>query len=94
MSGSRGLRDLARAAGIDPDYTSWRGEPASASDEAVRAALAALGVDVARSDAAHALEQAKWREIVPPVVLAWDGRMTLPFSVPADMDLDWECLEP
>jgi hypothetical protein len=28
---------------------------------------------------------------VPPVVVAWDGRMSLPFSVPAEMDLDWEC---
>jgi 4-alpha-glucanotransferase len=89
------LRDLAKAAGIDPDYTSWRGEPTSASDESVRLALSALarelGIDIERPDARHALEQKQWLEIVPPVVLAWDGRMSLPFSVPADMDLEWEC---
>ena len=90
-----GLRELARAAGIDPDYTDWRGKPTSASDEAVHLALAAiapdLGVDLERADAVTALELRRWAEVVPPVVLAWDGRLSLPFSVPAEMDLDWEC---
>ncbi|HEU4610520.1 MAG TPA: 4-alpha-glucanotransferase, partial [Kofleriaceae bacterium] len=95
MSADRSLRDVARAAGLDPDYTSWNGKPAGASEESLRLALHALapdlGVDVERADALTALEHARWREVVPPVVLAWDGRLSLPFSVPADMDLDWEC---
>lgn len=86
------LRDLARAAGLDTEYTSWRGEPAASSDDAIRQALAALGVDVNDADALPQLERDRWREIVPPVVVAWDGRMTLPFSVPAEFDDDWECV--
>ena len=40
------LRDLARAAGIDANYSSWRGEPTAASDEAVIAALSAIAPDL------------------------------------------------
>jgi 4-alpha-glucanotransferase len=89
------LRDLAKAAGFDPEYTSWRGEPAAASEESLRLALKAiapeLGVDIERHDALQALEHRRWLDVAPPVVLAWDGRMSLPFQVPAEMDLDWEC---
>ncbi|HEY0251883.1 MAG TPA: hypothetical protein VGC41_10170, partial [Kofleriaceae bacterium] len=73
------LRELGRAAGLDPDYTSWRQQPTSASDESVRAALAALtpdlGVDVLGLDPAAAmaaLEGRRWSERVPNVVVAWD----------------------
>src|SRR5690606_12081261 len=89
------LRDLARAAGIDPEYTSWRGEPARASDDSLRQALHALapdlGVDVTRPDAAAELLRLQWSEVVPPVVLAWDGTLSLPFSVPAERDAEWSC---
>jgi 4-alpha-glucanotransferase len=89
------LKDLARAAGFDPEYTNWRGEPTVTSDESLRLALKTiapeLGVDLERPDALHVLEQKKWLDVVPPIVLAWDGRLVLPFSVPAEMDLDWEC---
>jgi 4-alpha-glucanotransferase len=92
------FRDLARAAGIDVDYTSWRGEATSASDEAVLAALHALAgdldLDVTRiEDAAAAekeLERRRWAEVGPPVALAWDGMLELPFTVPAEFDDDWE----
>lgn len=89
------LRDLAHAAGLTPEYTSWKGEPAAASEETLRFALKALepelGVEIDRADALSVLEHERWRQVVPPVVLAWDGRLSLPFSVPAEMDLDWEC---
>jgi 4-alpha-glucanotransferase len=92
------LRDLARAAGIDADYTSWRGEPTSASDEAVLAALHALAgdldLDVSRVEDAPAVEKElarrTWAEVGPPVVVAWDGVLELPFRVPAEFDDDWE----
>lgn len=92
------LRDLARTAGIDADYTSWRGEPTSASDEAVLAALHSLAgdldLDVASIADAPAAEKElvrrKWAEVGPPVALAWDGMLELPFSVPAEFDDDWE----
>jgi 4-alpha-glucanotransferase len=89
------LRALASAAGLDVEYTDWKGQHTVASDESVRMALAALapglGIDVERADAQQELERKRWLEVVPPVVLAWDGRVSLPFSVPAEMDLEWEC---
>jgi len=89
------LRELARAAGFDPEYISWRGEHVASSDETLRMALASiapqLGIDIERADAIDALERARWRDIVPPVVLAWDGELALTFFVPAEMDGEWEC---
>src|SRR5205823_463824 len=69
------LRDLARAAGLDPEYTSWRGETTAASDEALLQALRSLAPDLdiaieGPDDAPAAierLERARWQEIVPPV---------------------------
>ena len=89
------LRDLARAAGIDAEYTSWRGEPTSASDDAVLAAVHALAgdlaIDVSDPVAATAeLERRRWAEVGPVCAVAWDGMLELPFTVPADVDGDWE----
>ena len=92
------LKDLARAAGLDPEYTSWRGEPAASSDEALLQALRAmasdLGIAITNPDDAPAaiqeLERRRWREIAPPVVLAWDGMLDMPFCVPAELNDDWE----
>ena len=90
------LRELARAVGIEGEYTSWRGEPTKASDEAVRAALKAmgpdLGIDVDAMDgeaALGAIELRTWAERVPPVVVAWDGELDLPLRVTADEDRPW-----
>ncbi|MEO6771478.1 MAG: 4-alpha-glucanotransferase [Kofleriaceae bacterium] len=90
------VRELARAAGIDPDYTSWRGAPTSASDEAVRAALCALGPDLgidfdamAPEAAFAAIEARTWAERVPPVVVAWDGELVVPMRVPAETEGAW-----
>ncbi len=91
------LRELARAAGIDADYLTWRGEPTSASDESIRSALIALapdlGLDAASIDdpprAIARLDERRWSERVPPVVVAWDGNLVVPMRVPADVDLEW-----
>ncbi len=88
------LRELARAAGIDADYLSWRGELTAASDDAIWQALHALapdlGIDVAAPDALARLEARRWAELVPPVVVAWDGELTVPLRVRADVDGGWE----
>jgi 4-alpha-glucanotransferase len=92
------LRDLARAAGLDPEYTSWRGVPVASSDEALVQTLQALapglGVAIEGADGTAAaireLEHRRWLEIVPPVVLAWDAMLEVPFSAPAELDSDWE----
>ena len=82
------VRDLARAAGLDPDYTGWNGAPTKASDEAVGKVLIALGIDPQGSIAA--IEAARWQHRVPPVVIGWDGALDLPFAVVADRDGTWE----
>jgi 4-alpha-glucanotransferase len=88
------LRELARAAGIDPDYLSWRGAPTTASDDAVRQALLALapdlGIDIDAVDAIAQLEHRRWQETVPPVVVAWDGELIVPMRVRADVDGAWQ----
>jgi 4-alpha-glucanotransferase len=90
-----GLDALARAAGLEPGYTGWRGGPVTASAEALCATLRALGVSpVAPDDTAAAvadLERRRWAEVVPPVAVAWDGGpLEVPLSVPADLDDPWE----
>src|SRR5215470_179326 len=92
------LRELAAAAGIDASYRSWRGEPVAASDEALTAALRALAPDLGVAferapdapGALVALERVRWAEVVPPVVIGWDGALVVPFSVPAELDGRWE----
>ncbi|HEY0483729.1 MAG TPA: 4-alpha-glucanotransferase [Kofleriaceae bacterium] len=92
------LRDLADAAGIDAGYQSWNGKPVAASDEALTCALRALASDlgVAFDTAADApaalaaLRRRRWAEVVPPVVIGWDGEIAVPFSVPAELDQAWE----
>ena len=84
------IRELARAAGLDPDYTGWNGAPTKATDEAVRAVLIAIGVDPHGSVAS--LEAARWQTLVPPVVIGWDGGLELPFAVPAQRDAEWEAI--
>jgi 4-alpha-glucanotransferase len=91
------LRELARAAGIDADYLSWRGEPTAASDESIRAALVALapdlGIDAASivdpELAIARIDERRWSERVPPVVVAWDGEVIIPMRVVADADAPW-----
>ena len=75
---STAVRELAAAHGILLSYHDYRGVERSADDEALLAALRALGAEV---DAAHDAPQAlrAHREAVvrrghEPVVVAWDGR--------------------
>jgi len=92
------LRELAKAAGIDPEYQGWTGKPVASSDEALVAMLRALAPDLGIAfegpddapAAIAAIERARWAETVPPVVIGWDGELIVPFSVPAELDEPWE----
>jgi hypothetical protein len=93
-----GLRELAVVAGLDPGYWSFRGEAVTASDEALIAMLRSLAPDLgiafeSASDAPAAIaaiERQRWTEVVPPVVIGWDGAIEVPFALPADLDAAWE----
>jgi len=92
------LHELADAAGLDPEYLGWNEKPVRSSDESLTAAIRALAPDLGIAfetpgDAAAALAAlavAQSAEIVPPVVLAWDGALDVPFAVPAERDAAWE----
>ncbi|MBK9030216.1 MAG: 4-alpha-glucanotransferase [Myxococcales bacterium] len=85
------LAALAAAVGVDTAYVGWRGAPVSASPEALAAVLAALGHDVRNPDETRrAVERARWGEVVPPVLVAWDGvAVVVPARVPAEVDAAW-----
>lgn len=93
-----GLHELAAMAGVDAGYRSWRGEAVTASDDALTATLRALAPDLGIAfesagdapGATAALERTRWAEVVPPVVIGWDGELVVPFSVPAELDDSWE----
>src|SRR4051812_41029790 len=101
------LRELARAAGVECSYRGWDGQPVTAGARALRAVLAELGIEVddpARiPEAQLALERAHWREVVPPVLVAWSDAgpgtgtgvkravwLEVPIRVPADLDVTCE----
>lgn len=92
------LRELAKAVGLIAEYRNFRGVNTTVSDESVLAALRALAPDLGISleraeDAAGALaafERERWTEIVPPVVIGWNGTLVVPFTVPAELDVEWE----
>lgn len=72
------LAQLARAAGIQTSYYGTDGRRHRAGAESLLAVLRALGVEVEdRDDATRAhgeLLARRAQELVPPVVVAWDGR--------------------
>jgi 4-alpha-glucanotransferase len=94
----RALLELARVAGLEPDYTSWRNEPTAASDQSLLAMLAMLGPELGfRCDrpedawaAKAACERARWAEVVPEVVVGWAGVVDVAIALPADRDGNWE----
>jgi 4-alpha-glucanotransferase len=92
------LRELAIAAGLDPEYRGWNGAPMISSDASLLAMLRALAPDLGvtfetLADAPAALaaiERGRWAEAVPPVVIGWDGALVIPFHVRADVDAAWQ----
>lgn len=101
MSNDASLERLADLLGVDAAYTSWTGAPARASDDTLRAVLAALApdLDLTRPDeAAAAVLVARWRRVLEPVLVVWcdgeagtaGGELRVPLRVPADVDGDVE----
>ncbi|HEX4423687.1 MAG TPA: 4-alpha-glucanotransferase [Kofleriaceae bacterium] len=92
------LGELAKAAGLDPEYLGWDKRPVASSETSLIAALRALAPDLGivfehpgdAPAAIAAIEQARWAQRVPPVVIGWDGELVVPFSVPADRDAAWQ----
>jgi 4-alpha-glucanotransferase len=74
----RSLRHLARAHGVQLDYTDPQGRLQVASPESLMAVLRALGCEITRIEhAATALvarRTQRWRRVAEPVHVAWDGR--------------------
>lgn len=87
------LRAIARAAGLDLEYSNWRGEHVVATTESVEQAVAALAsdlqIDVDADDALEQLEHRQWAEVIAPVVVAWDGELDVAIRVAADLDAAW-----
>ena len=84
---SADLHALAESLGIELGYQGWTGKPVVARDEALRAVIAALGVDVDAADALRDVRRARWEEVAPPVAVAWDGRdVRIELRVRADYD--------
>lgn len=70
------LRQLADLYGIKRSYQAMNDKRVTASPEATRAVLAALGADVDHHDPRAVLareEEQHWNRALEPVVIAWDG---------------------
>ncbi|HUG91530.1 MAG TPA: 4-alpha-glucanotransferase [Planctomycetaceae bacterium] len=85
----RDLRRLARLHGLQLAYKDVAGRQRQASADSLRATLGALGVMVQTSDdLTDALAEHRRRDaerIVPPVIVAWNGRPNeIELSIPAD----------
>ena len=72
------LVELAHEYGVATSFGDWRGGGARASASAVRAVLAALGVDAGDPAAVErALAESRvaaWRRMLPPYIVARGGR--------------------
>lgn len=81
------LADLAAAWGVSTGFTDWQGVERPVGDEALRAILTALGLDVSTDAAVRtALSDAElrpWRQTLPPIVVTRAGRTRrVPVHVP------------
>ncbi|WP_062069222.1 4-alpha-glucanotransferase [Demequina sediminicola] len=74
---SEPLAALARECGVALTYTAWNGDSCASTVDAIRAVLISMGMD-ARDDAGceralAAIEDHKWRRVVPPVTVVQEG---------------------
>jgi 4-alpha-glucanotransferase len=87
MDELKALRSLARAMGVHTRYTNGLGKRVIVAPETLVQVCAALGAPVERAgDAAGALRarrKARKADLVPPVLVAWDGSLT-PLAIATD----------
>jgi 4-alpha-glucanotransferase len=97
MDELRALRSLAKTMGVHPRYTDGLGKRVIVAPETLIRVCAALGAEVELpADAARALRTHRARhktELVPPVIVAWDGAfspltVTAPGSIHAALRLE------
>jgi len=79
MDELRALRALARSLGVQTRYVDGLGQTVTVAPETLLRVCTALGVPVERAAEASAARRA-WRarqraELVPPVLVAWEGRL-------------------
>ncbi|WP_328295331.1 4-alpha-glucanotransferase [Kineococcus sp. NBC_00420] len=93
------LADLATACGVATTFTDWQGKSTTVPASTVTAVLTAMGFDVSTTAAArralHDVKLAPWRRVLPPVVVAREGRLHhVPVHVahgdPVDVVVDLE----
>jgi 4-alpha-glucanotransferase len=71
------LQQLADAFGVAVEYEDWRRQPVDVPEATVRRVLAGLGVDVDHpEESLRRAEQMQQRRLVPPTVVAVEGRTT------------------
>jgi 4-alpha-glucanotransferase len=79
MDELKALRSLARAMGVHTRYTDGLGKRVTVAPETLLRVCAALGASVERPGdavgALRALRDARKAELVPPVLVAWDGSL-------------------
>jgi 4-alpha-glucanotransferase len=93
---SSDLRSLAAAYKVATHYDDWRGRPVDVPDSTVEAVLGAMGVDVSDPAAAlQAVEDDRWRRMLPPCVVTTRGEertfwVHVPDGEPVEVTIDLE----
>ena len=84
------LRALAKAHGIETTYRDMKGKPVAASADALISILQAKGVAIrtpAQAARIHKEHRAELRShALPPVLVAWDGKLVLPAGFTATLE--------
>src|SRR5918995_3809363 len=88
MDELKALRSLARAMGVHTRYIDGLGQPVRVAPETLLRVCAALGPPIEgvadAPDALRAHKEIHSRQLLPPVLVAWDGLLS-PFSLPKSL---------
>ena len=84
MDELKSLGALAKAMGVHTEYTDGLNRHVTVGPDTLVRVCAALGAPIARpahaAEALRALEATRKAELLPPVLVAWQGDLTLPAS--------------
>ncbi|MFI5214018.1 MAG: 4-alpha-glucanotransferase [Gemmatimonadales bacterium] len=91
MTDAAPLRSLARAMGVATSFVNGLGKHVRTSDETLVRVCAALGAHISHpgeaADALHAHQAKSHADALPPVVVAWDGKVPHIHGLPSDKAL-------